>query len=312
MRLAIIDIGTNTFNLLIAEVQPQGSYHVIFKTKIAVKLGEGGINKGIIQPAAFQRGIDALKEYHTKTESLHVQVIHAFATSAIRSASNGQDFVKSVFAETGIEIQVITGDREAELIYYGVRNAVKMQETYSLIMDVGGGSTEFIIANKHRIIWKQSFNLGAARLLDAFHESDPITPVEIERLRAHLMKELLPMFDAVSQYPVTELIGSSGSFDSLAEMIAHRFQHLHTLEGKTEYKFNLDHSEDIYQLIVHSTRAQRLKMKGLIEMRVDMIVVSAIFVRLILTELDLGHMRLSTYSLKEGVLWELIHKGAFA
>ncbi|HXC04251.1 MAG TPA: exopolyphosphatase, partial [Bacteroidia bacterium] len=102
------------------------------------------------------------------------------------------------------------------------------------------------------------------------------------------------------------------SFDSLAEMIAHKFNHFHTLEGKTEYRFNLDHTEEIYKDIVRSSRAERLKMKGLIEMRVDMIVVSSIFVRLVLTELDLIHMRLSTYSLKEGVLWELLHKGTLA
>ncbi|HXC03767.1 MAG TPA: phosphatase, partial [Bacteroidia bacterium] len=201
MRLAIIDLGTNTFNLLIAETHADGSYRVIFKTKVASKLGEGGINEGIIRPPAFQRGIDALKGYKIKMEELGVQTIYAFATSAIRSASNGSDFVQAVKEQTGIEIKVISGDREAELIYYGVRKAVHMQESYSLIMDVGGGSTEFIIANKHRIIWKQSFNLGAARLLARFHESDPITIVEIERLRAYLLKELLPLFDAVRQFP---------------------------------------------------------------------------------------------------------------
>ncbi|MFI5149212.1 MAG: phosphatase [Bacteroidia bacterium] len=312
MRLAIIDLGTNTFNLLIAEKHSDGSHRILFKTKVASKLGEGGINDGIIRPAAFQRGMHALKGYKEKMDSLEVGTVYAFATSAIRSATNGAEFVQEVKSQTGIEIQIISGDREAELIYYGVRNAVKMQDTYSLIMDVGGGSTEFIIANKHRIIWKRSFDLGAARLLASYHESDPITVVEIERLRAHLLRELLPLFDAVNTYPVMELIGSSGSFDSLAEMIAHRFNHFHTLEGKTEYRFNLDHTEEIYKLIVHSTRAERLKMKGLIEMRVDMIVVSSIFVRLVLTELDLIHMRLSTYSLKEGALWELLHKGTLA
>jgi exopolyphosphatase/guanosine-5'-triphosphate,3'-diphosphate pyrophosphatase len=183
-----------------------------------------------------------------------------------------------------------------------------MTDANSLIMDIGGGSTEFIIANKEGIRWKKSFELGAARLLERFNPSDPISPEQIDEMRKYLLEEIQPLLTALKTYTVTELIGSSGSFDSLAEMIAHRFQSLDVLRGKTEYTFDLDHSEAIYHEILRSTRSERLSMKGLIEMRVDMIVVSAIFVHLIITEISLPCMRLSTYSLKEGVLWEILQK----
>jgi exopolyphosphatase/guanosine-5'-triphosphate,3'-diphosphate pyrophosphatase len=308
MRIAIVDLGTNTFNLLIAELFPDTTYKTLYKNKIPSRLGEGGINLGIIQPVPFQRGIDALKAHHEAILKYKAEETHAFATSAIRSASNGEEFVKEAKKETDISIQVISGNREAELIYYGVRSAVKMTDSNSLIMDIGGGSTEFIIANKEGIRWKKSFELGAARLLERFNPSDPITPEQIAELRKYLLKEIQPLLKALETHPVTELIGSSGSFDSLAEMIAHRFQSIDVLKGKTEYTFDLENSEAIYHEILRSTRSERLNMKGLIEMRVDMIVVSAIFVHLIITELAIPRMRLSTYSLKEGVLWEILQQ----
>jgi exopolyphosphatase/guanosine-5'-triphosphate,3'-diphosphate pyrophosphatase len=307
MRIAVIDLGTNTFNLLIAEIYPDNTYKSLYKNKIASRLGEGGITKGIIQPEAFRRGLEALKTHHEAILKYEAGEIYAFATSAIRGASNGDEFVRQALEQTGITIQTISGEREAELIYYGVRSAVCLGDEHSLIMDIGGGSTEFIIANASGIFWKHSFELGAARLLEFFEPSDPIQPKEVEELRAYLMEQLQPLFAAVAQYKVSELVGSSGSFDSLAEMIACRFHNPSILKGQTEYLFDLGESEEIYNQLLFSTRAERLKMKGLIEMRVDMIVVSAIFVHLILTRLDIGNMRLSTFSLKEGVLWELLH-----
>jgi exopolyphosphatase/guanosine-5'-triphosphate,3'-diphosphate pyrophosphatase len=307
MRIAIIDLGTNTFNLLIAELHTRGTYEILYKNKIASKLGEGGINLGVILPIPFQRGLDAMREHQKAIAEYGAEKVYALATSAIRSAANGEEFIRRAEEETGIKIEIISGDREAELVYYGVRSAVKMDERYSLIMDIGGGSTEFIIADREKIIWAQSFQLGAARLLERFHESDPITHWEREALSNYLIRELQPLFMAVSRYPVVELIGSSGSFDSLAEMIAHRYHSISVLRGKTEYTFNLEDSQAIYLEILESTRVDRLKMKGLIEMRVDMIVVSAILIHMVIGQLKIPQMRLSTFSLKEGVLWELLH-----
>ncbi|MGZ4048571.1 MAG: Ppx/GppA phosphatase family protein [Bacteroidia bacterium] len=307
-RIAVIDLGTNTFNLLIVEVNPDKSYRQLFQTKISVKLAEGGINKGFIAPVPFQRGIDALIIHNQTIEKYKAERVLAFATSAIRGASNGIDFVKKAKEEIGVDIRVISGDKEAELIYYGVRSAVKMDEQTSLIIDIGGGSTEFIIGNKEKIIWKQSFLLGAARLLEMFAPGDPISEKEIKTIEEYLHQELQPLFEAVKKYPITELVGSSGSFDSLAEMVAHRFYTPEILNNKTEYTFNLDDCAIVYESILKSTNAERMQMKGLVAMRVDMIVISSILVHFIISSLNIEKMRLSTYSLKEGVLYEVLHK----
>lgn len=308
MKIAVIDLGTNTFNLLIVEVNSDKSYSTVFQTKISVKLAEGGMNKGFIADVAFTRGIDAFKTHFATTQKYQVDKIYAFATSAIRGASNGVEFVQKVKEETGVDIQVISGDREAELIYYGVRSAVAMMDEASLIIDIGGGSTEFIIANKNQIFWKQSFLLGAARLLELFPPSDPIIDKEIAVFVGHLKTELQPLFEAIKIHPVKELLGSSGSFDSLAEMIAHRFYTPEILDDKTEFTFDLGHCEEIYNGILKSTNAERLKMKGLVAMRVDMIVVSSIIVNFVIREFEIERMRLSTYSLKEGVIYEVLNK----
>src|SRR4051812_26505417 len=179
MKIAIIDLGTNTFNLLVVEVSERG-FKEIYGTKLSVKLGEGGINKNYITAKAFERGIDALKKYKKTIRRYKAERVVALATSAIREASNGDKFINRVKVETGISIKKISGNEEAGLIYLGVRKAVKMSDKKSLIMDIGGGSTEFIIADERKIYWKKSFLLGAARLLEKFNPSDPITNLQVE------------------------------------------------------------------------------------------------------------------------------------
>jgi exopolyphosphatase/guanosine-5'-triphosphate,3'-diphosphate pyrophosphatase len=305
VKLAIIDIGTNTFKLMIARVQ-DGNFLVIDKEKIPVKLGEGGINNNVIAHNPFQRGLKAMKTHKATIDRFEVDKTLAFATSAIRSAENGRDFVKKVKAETGIEIEVISGNREAELIYYGVRQALDLGDEKVLIMDIGGGSTEFIIADRNRMYWKHSFDLGAARLLEVINPSEPISKNEIKKLRAYLKEQMQLLWAACELHPVKTLVGSSGSFDSLAEMIYYRF---HTEENplvKTEYNFNLDHFEAIYKLIINSTIEKRFKMKGLAAMRVEMIVVAVIMIKYVMKKIKLNKMRLSTYSLKEGILFDYL------
>lgn len=304
-NVAIIDLGTNTFNLLIAEIEDGKPYNILVNTKLPVKLGEGGLAKNFITEAAFERGVKAIEQHISTASKFNPEKIFAFATSAIRDAKNGEEFAITIKQRYNIDIAIIDGEREAELIYKGVREAIPLSNQRSLIMDIGGGSTEFIIANKDEIFWKQSFNLGAARLLEKFHPSDPILLCEIDNIRHYLKTELNPLFKALKIFPAEELIGSSGSFDSLAEMIAHKFYNPDILNDTTHYTFKLDDFYYIHEILIKSTKAERINMKGLASMRVDMIVISSIFIHLILQECNLNKMRLSTYSLKEGVLAEI-------
>lgn len=302
MRFAVIDLGTNTFNLLIAEYASKNTFVKIFNTKIPVKLGEATINSGYISDKAFLRGIDALIQYKACIANYNVSHVYAFATSAIRTASNGLEFVKRAKKEAGISITVIDGNEEADLIYYGVRMATHMNQETSLIIDIGGGSTEFILANNTTIIWKQSFLLGAARLFEKFKLSDPITPTEINNFNFYLRQELKPLLEAAKHYNPVELIGSSGAFDSVVDMIAGEYNTTSTHDGETEYSVDLAQYFFISDKIKASTIAERYHIKGLIAMRVDMMVISVLLMDFVVKELQLNKMRVSTFALKEGVI----------
>ncbi|MBI3521438.1 MAG: phosphatase, partial [Bacteroidetes bacterium] len=296
------DLGTNTFNLLIAERLPNATFKKIFNTKIAVKLGEGAINCGYIADVPFQRGINALKQFQQYLLDHDVKHVYSFATSAIRSASNGCEFVHQAKKVAGISITVIDGNEEADLIYHGNKMAVSLNDSVSLIMDIGGGSTEFILANHNTIFWKQSFLLGAARLFERFRFSDPVTEEEMAHFFNYLKQELSPLLEAVKVYKPTELIGSSGAFDSVVDIIAGEFNTPEVNEDDTEYVINLSHYAFISNKLKKSTIKERYHIKGLIDMRVDMIVISILLIDFILKELNLDAMRVSTFSLKEGVI----------
>jgi exopolyphosphatase/guanosine-5'-triphosphate,3'-diphosphate pyrophosphatase len=302
MVFAVIDLGTNTFNLLIAERLPNFTFKKIFNTKIAVKLGEGTINSGYIADAPFQRGINALKQYQQYLLDHNVEHTYAFATSAIRSASNGNEFVIQAKKVAGISITVIDGNEEADLIYHGNKMAVNMTNDISLIMDIGGGSTEFILANHDTIFWKQSFLLGAARLLEKFKLSDPINDQETLLFNQYLKQELEPLFEAIKLHKPYELIGSSGAFDSVVDVIAGKFNVGGLNDIQTEYHIMIAHYEFISKMIKQSTLKERYHITGLIDMRVDMIVISILLIDFILNEFNLSALRVSTFSLKEGVI----------
>jgi exopolyphosphatase/guanosine-5'-triphosphate,3'-diphosphate pyrophosphatase len=299
MNVAILDLGTNTFNLLVKNIQ---SGEVLLNTKIAVKLGEGGIDVNTITPAAFARGIDALKAHQKSIATYHVDATYAFATSAIRTAANGQDFVLAAKREAGVTVNVISGEQEAELIYYGVQQAVNLSENCSLIVDIGGGSTEFILCNAGEIFWKESYLLGSSRLKEHFKLGDPISTEEIQRMEAYLTAELTGLFEAVNTYKPVELIGSSGSFDTLASMIfAHFDQENPLLQGHANYTFARSEYHLIAQKMLRSTFEERLNTPGMLPMRADLMPMACILINFLLNHIEVKALKLSTYALKEGV-----------
>lgn len=304
-KLAVIDCGTNTFHLLIVSLN-QGTFTTEYRKQFPVKLGEGGINKGTIQPAAYERGINTLTFFGEKIKELGVDKVAAFATSAIRSAANGSQFNSEVLAKTGIELTTIDGLREAELIYNGVKHAYPLTDENVLVMDIGGGSVEFILGNREKIHWFGSFEVGAARLAEMFHTTEPISAADLEALNAFLEKHLAPLREAVAKFPVTKLVGSAGSFDSICELVNERFG-THLLESnETWCNIPLDSYSQIHTILLLSTIEDRKKMAGLVDYRVEMMVVASCLIDYALRANNLSELFCSTYSLKEGVMFELL------
>lgn len=308
MNIAILDLGTNTFNLLVASVAENKDYNILYKEEICVKLGEKSIDKKFISPLPFQRGVEAIKKHLATAKSYHAEVIEAYATSAIRSSENGKDFTAAVYKETGLKIKVIPGSREAELIYKGVLLSLNKQPDENvLIMDIGGGSTEFILFNKSGIRWKHSFDLGVSRLLSHIRPQDPLTKENIASILKYIQNHLTPLFQIFLQYPVSTLIGCSGSFESFASIIFNKRQADSDPLQQKIYEINPDYFDEIYKILIHSTEAERYQLKGLAAMRVDTIVLAAIFVKYIIQSAGIKTFFLSNYALKEGVLAEYLN-----
>ena len=304
--VAIIDLGTNTFHLLIARIRGQRT-ELLHREKVAVKIGEGGINARIIIEEAQARAIAALKHFSKVIEENSVSEVYATATSAIRNASNSDAITNKIFEETGIQVRVISGEEEAELIYLGVRRAMNLGSKKSLIMDIGGGSVEFIIADAQQAYYKQSFEIGAQRLLDLFHHHDPMLPAELLRLQEYLADKLKPLTEAVKQHSPTVLVGSSGSFDTLSDIYCQE----NSIERDplaTEHPLTLEACAAIHQQLLVKDKAQRLLIPGMIPLRVDMIVVASCLIQYVVQNYGLDQIRVSTYALKEGVLGQVINQ----
>jgi exopolyphosphatase/guanosine-5'-triphosphate,3'-diphosphate pyrophosphatase len=302
-KIAIIDMGTNTFHLLIAEADAHG-YHITYRERLAVKLGKDGILEGIITEQGTHRALLAMQSFKNTIDQQQVGRVYAFGTSALRNASNGEEVVQRIKSITGIEATIISGDLEAEYISMGVRAAMHIEEP-SLIMDIGGGSVEFIICDNEKIYWKKSLEIGAQRLLEKFQKNDPITQAEMTALDLYFEDVLQILFDALNKFHPHILIGSSGTFDTLSDIFCITHD-IHKSPEEIETPLTLTGFYEIYEDLLHKTREQRMEIPGMIEMRVDMIVVACCLIRYILAKHSFNRVRVSTYALKEGVLATLI------
>lgn len=333
MRAAILDFGTNTFNLLIAE-KLDGSFKVLYDGKQGVKLGKGGIHKGIISEEAMERGFNAIANHMETIRKYGAEEIHAYATSAMRNARNGKEFARVIEKKFGFKTNIIGGEEEAALIYEGIRQSVDFGEENVMILDIGGGSNEFILCNKDGILWKHSFEIGMARIIERFSLSDPISADEVKQLETYYEESLGLLDEAVGTYKPTMLVGASGTFDTLAAMSVLRFgdepvnrqtfqpdaartdttettdsltsQTLKSDSTETSLPISEEHFRKLFHLLLGSTTEERLAMPGMEPVRVEMIVPASIFINFVYNRYHLKSMYQSRYALKEGVMSRIV------
>jgi exopolyphosphatase/guanosine-5'-triphosphate,3'-diphosphate pyrophosphatase len=303
-KAAVIDMGTNTFHLLLVELHGK-EFKTIYKEKIAVKLGQGGITQNQITPEAEKRALHTLEHFKNLIDGEKIDQIFAFATSAVRNATNGPDFVHKVKEQLGIQIHVISGEEEAQLIYEGIHFSGALDQHTSLMMDIGGGSVEFIIGNAQEVFWKRSFEIGGQRLLDAFHYHDPILPEEVEKLELYCGEKLQPLLEAIATYQPSGFVGASGTFDTLIDMYYATMLQC-KLTGEHVFELPVKDFYQLFQLLVTKNRAERLLIPGMIAMRVDMIVVASCLIDFILQHVQVESIRCSHYSLKEGAVSRML------
>lgn len=306
MRVAVLDLGTNVFNMLLAEFTRQECKYIKVD-KCASRLGGGGLSKGYISQEAFKTGSDAM-EYLLKSieESGGADVILPYATSAIRDASNGVEFAQYLNNKFNIKVNIISGSQEAEYIFNGIMESVGylLDENgkfkggdNALMLDIGGGSNEFIISNGSEVLWKKSFPIGMARMREKFSYTDPISEDVIKAFTDFNQEVLVELWKMVDKYKPSVFIGSSGSFDTFRDLL---FKEPHTASPSIEIP--MDMLEQLNETLVASTSEQRLQMPRMSPIRVDYIVLASVFVQYILKHLEPKVVVQSSYCLKEGAM----------
>ncbi len=307
MRIAALDLGTNSFHLLVAEVHPDGHFQPLLTEKAMLRLGDVVARHGRITDTAADAAVAAVRRFVLMAEAAGVAEIRACATSAIRSAANGDAIVDRIDAETGVEVEVISGHREAELIFGAIRASVLLEPAPALCFDVGGGSVEIMVGDAGGLQWATSELLGVGRLTADFVTTDPISKDDQVRLRAHLVEVLEPIAHTVADFAPKRFVGSSGTLGDLAHMVAAR-RKADVPVSLNQLSFTREEFEPVHQQILGSTAAERLRFEGLETRRVDLITSGSLFLATAMELFGIDEMVISEWALREGIVLDAIKR----
>lgn len=302
--LAALDLGTNSFHLVIARFEGEGhQFEVVAREKVMVRLGSGSGDMRLLEDDAMDRGIAALKRCRQIAEAHHAP-LSAVATSAVREADNADVFLERARTEAGVEVEVIAGIEEARLIHLGVLQAVPIYEKRSLLVDIGGGSTEILIGEGSEVVSAGSVKLGAIRLTRRFFRTEILHPASVESCRRHIRAVLAPMRREVRRHGFEVAVGSSGTISAVAAMI-HAARDPKEPAPRTWNSFEFTRTEvrSVVKAILGATTLdERRRLPGLDEKRADIILAGALIIEQVMGELDVVSMLVSDYALREGVL----------
>lgn len=292
MKGAVIDLGTNTFNLIVFNKFKE-NHEVLAKLKYPVNLGMGGINENIISPEAIDRATKALTEFVQKCREHNVEKIKAFGTSAMRSAKNGVTLVKEIKKNLGIDIIIIDGQEEASLIYEGVKSVHNFTAN-SCIMDIGGGSTEFIFVEDGKVVSKESFDIGVSRIIQKFDLNDPLSQSDIEMIIDFLESNSNDNFKSRKSL---HLIGASGSFETYSHLIEKK-----EIDSKKSSLLPFETFLNQLEYLIHSSLKDRNQNEAIPDYREKMIHVAALKTKWVIEKVGITQCFTSPASLKEGVI----------
>lgn len=305
-RIAALDLGTNSFHVVLVDIYPDGSFRTVDKLKEMIILAEKGMGNHLSEDA-MDRGLTALKKIKILCDSQGVEQILAYATSAIREAENGGEFIQRMIDEVGIKALAISGKMEAELIGHAVRHAVSIGEEPVLMVDIGGGSVEFIVGNNKEFFYSVSKKIGVARMAAIFVDNDPITEEEIKKLEQHFEKELKEVAEVLEKYPVKTIIGSSGTMENIAAMIADR-NSITASMTLNELQFTGREFKSFKKSFLKLGRDQRLKEEELEDKRVDIIAPGVVLLDYLIRTFGIKQVKISESALREGMVLNYIKK----
>lgn len=305
--LAAVDIGTNSFHLVVAQPTSDQRFEVIDREKEMVRLGSGSGDMKRLEPEAVDRGVAALKRFRRIAESAGAS-LHAVATSAVREADNRDEFLARARSEAGVEVEVVSGAEEARLIHVGVLQAVSGLDRRHLLIDIGGGSTEFVIGEGPRVLEALSLKLGAIRLTERFLRREPLRKKDVAECRRYVRAYLTHPVRGARDLGFEVAVGSSGTISNLAEMV-HAERGGGPLQTVSNFTFTAEELKAVVDRLAKApTVADRLELPGLDPKRADIILGGAIILEQAFVELEIAEMTVSDYALREGVLLDALRR----
>jgi exopolyphosphatase / guanosine-5'-triphosphate,3'-diphosphate pyrophosphatase len=311
--LAAIDVGTNSIHMVVVRVQPSiPGFTIIAREKEAVRLGDRDLESGNLTLAAMERATAALRRCQDLAQSLHAKQIVGVATSAVREAPNGREFLKSIAKELGLEIDLISGPEEARRIYLGVVSGMDFNHQLHVVIDIGGGSTELILGTGDEPISLNSTKVGAVRLTQDFISTDPVHSTELAKLQAYVRGMLERAVEDIQAHiepgVLPRFVGTSGTIEALA--VIHAREKLGVVPSPLHgYEMSLKDIRELVNRLRKIPLSERLLLPGMNERRADIIVAGAIVLQEAMELLKMQRITICERALREGVVvdWMLTH-----
>lgn len=307
-KLAAIDIGTNSFHLVVVQILENGKFEVVDAEKQVLRLNEGSTSDKKITQDSITNAINVLNKFAGIAKS-HNAEIKAVATSAVRESANKTEFLEQIKKETGISIDVINGVEEGRLIYWGVLQSVPVYSKRILCIDIGGGSTEFVVGYKGKILYANSLKIGAVRLTKMFFPNYDLNKNSIKKCEKWVEGELYPVLKVIKDYNIDMVVGSSGTIMATGLMVKAQHDSDTSQSILNNYQFSYSDLKQIREIVLsRKTIQERKKIKGLESRRADIIPAGIIIISSIFEQLKISELTISGYALREGIIFDLINK----
>ncbi len=299
-KRCIIDIGTNSIRMLRAVIE-KGKIISSGKTLEMTRIGEGVDKTKLLSSAAMDRSISALKKFKKQALSEGIKDIKAIATSAVRDARNRDEFLKRAKLEIDIDIEIISGEKEAELGFIGVMGGIKKELGNVLVIDIGGGSTEFIVGNSRGIKYVKSLDVGAVRMTDKHITTDPISDKQLKALVYDVKNIINEIIEDLKEFRIDEVVGIGGTATNLAS-VAQQLE-IYDSSKVHNYELSLEEINSMIYRFKSTDNNKRKKIKGLQPKRADIILAGSSILYEILAKLNTKSIRISEYDNLEGYLY---------
>ncbi len=309
MRIAIFDLGTNSIHMLVVEIHRDLSFGILDHEKDTTRLGDGSFETKRLSRERMARAFKVIQKFVKAAKKYKARKIIGVATSAVRDAENGPRFIREIYKRTGAKIKIISGEEEGRLIFLGASSGVSAGRKRALVVDIGGGSAEFILGDQERIYLNRSFPLGVARLTDHFIHKDPPSKKELRRLEKYIEKEIKPTVKKIKKIGFSEVIATAGTMINLASMV---------YEDKESKPFRLTNHfrmrskglKKIHKKLLKKNLRELLKMPGLDLKRADIITAGGVLVNTLMKLLKTESLLVSNKGIREGSILDFILKNS--